>query len=232
MCYARNTTFRALHLFRFFGVEQRSLGIITEKAPTGGQERTAHFMRTYGKRILSALLTALMLALTFTACGKDKPDYEKLKTDIVGMWCDINGPEYFENEGNPYYQIYEFTSDGRLAYHTITPIVAQYIDVKYELRDNFLTVDSSMCKVSVENDVLTMTNDAGNTQFRRMSMEEVCNFGVVFIDSGNYEKQLEYTDFFKTNWPGAAAAAETAAADAAETEAAAEGTETTESLAS
>ncbi|MCI7767010.1 MAG: hypothetical protein MSJ26_03385 [Oscillospiraceae bacterium] len=183
-------------------------------------------MRTINKRILSALLAAVMLMLTLTACGKDKPDYEKLKTDIVGIWCDINGPEYFENDGNPYYQLYEFTSGGVLAYHTITPEIAQYVDVNYTLRDDFLDVDGAMCKVSVENDVLSMKNDSGTTQLRRMSMEEVCNFGVVYLDSDNYQKQLEYTDFFKTNWPGATAAETDPAA--AETEAAesAEGSET------
>lgn len=178
-------------------------------------------MRTIKKGILSLLLAALML--TLAACGQDKPDYEKLKTDIVGIWCDINGPEYFENDGNPYYQIYEFTSGGVLAYHTITPDVTQYVDVKYEIRDNFLTVDNSMCKFSIEDDILTMTNNNGDTKFRRMSMEEVCNFGVVYIDSGNYEKQLEYTEFFKTNWPGAAPS---------EGEISAEGAETAESQAS
>ncbi|MBQ5331637.1 MAG: hypothetical protein J6K92_00025 [Oscillospiraceae bacterium] len=162
-------------------------------------------MKTLNKRILSALLSALMLMITLSACGKDKPDYEKLKTDIVGIWCDINGPEYFENEGNPYYQIYEFTADGTLAYHTITPTIAQYVDVTYELRDDFLDVGGALCKVSLENDILTMKNDIGTTQYRRMSMEEVCNFGVIYLDSDNYAKQREYTDFFSKNWPGAEA---------------------------
>ena len=154
-----------------------------------------------------------MLMLTLAACGKDKPDYEKLKTDIVGIWCDINGPEYFENDGNPYYQIYEFTSDGTLAYHTITQYLAQYVDIKYTLRDDFLDVDGSMCKVSVEDDILTMKNDSGDTRFRRMSMEEVCNFGVVYLDPDNYQKQLDYTEMFTKNWPGV----EASAADTAET---------------
>ncbi len=200
-----------------FGVEQKKLGIITEKAVNGIavngiKERTLNYMRTFKKGILSLLLAALML--TLAACGQNKQDYEKLKTDIVGIWCDINGPEYFENDGDPYYQIYEFTSGGMLAYHIITPNIASYYDFSYELRDNFLDIDGQMCKVSIENDILTMTNDSGDTKYRRMSMEEVCNFGVVYLDSDNYYKQLEYTDFFKTNWPDAsAAAAETGAAE-------------------
>ena len=186
-------------------------------------------MRTIGKRILSAVLAALAVMALFTACGEDtKVDYEKLKTDIVGIWCDINGPEYFENEGNPYYQLYEFTGDGRLAYHTITQYIAQYVDVNYTLRDDFLDVDGAMCKVTVENDILTMKNDSGTTQYRRMTMEEVCNFGVVYLDSDNYMAQIDYTDAFTMNWPGAAAA-ETSAEESAPAESV---SETAESIAS
>jgi len=168
-------------------------------------------MRTIKKGILSLLLMALML--TFAACGQDKVDYEKLKTDIVGIWCDINGPEYLEDDnGNPYYQIYEFTSGGKLAYHIITPSIASYQDIKYTLRDNFLDIDGSMCKVSIdENDILTMTNDNGDTKYRRMTMEEVCNFGVIYLDDDNYMAQIDYTDAFTKNWPGAAASDDTEA---------------------
>lgn len=168
-------------------------------------------MRTFKKGILSVLLAVLMLSLA--ACGQDKPDYEKLKTDIVGIWCDINGPEYYENDGNPYYQLYEFTSSGKMAYHQITPVLATYYEFPYELRDNFLDIDGQMCKVSVEDNVLTMTNNDGNTKLRLMSVEEVCNFGVVYLDTDNYNKQLEYTNFFKTNWPGAAEADTEASSD-------------------
>ncbi|MCI7497802.1 MAG: hypothetical protein SOT68_01585 [Oscillospiraceae bacterium] len=189
-------------------------------------------MKAIKKGILSLLLMALML--TFAACGQDKVDYEKLKTDIVGIWCDVNGPEYFENDGDPYYQIYEFTSGGKLAYHIITPSIASYYDFNYTLRDNFLDIDGNMCKVSVdENDILTMTNDNGDTKYRRMTMEEVCNFGVVYLDEDNYHAQIEYTDAFTKNWPGAASA-ETDSTDAeAETSAETDMTEeTSESLAS
>ena len=158
-------------------------------------------MKTLKKRMLSLLLMALML--TFAACGQDKVDYDKLKTDIVGIWCGIDGPEYLEdNDGVPYYQLYEFTSDGMLAYHIITPAIASYYDFNYTLRDDFLDVDGNMCRVSIDaNDVLTMSNDKGDTQYRRMSMEEVCNFGVVYLDEHNYLAQVEYTEAFSKNWP-------------------------------
>ena len=195
-------------------------------------------MRTIEKRILSALLDVLAVMALFTACGEDKKvDYEKLKTDIVGIWCDINGPEYFENDGDPYYQLYEFTSDGRLAYHSVFPYISQYVDIQYTLRDDFLDVDGAMCKVSVENDVLTMKNDNGTSQFRRMTVEEVCNFSVVYLDQDNYYAQIDYTDAFTKNWPLAAAtesaASETAASESvSETEADGSVSETAESIAS
>lgn len=185
-------------------------------------------MKALKKGILSLLLMALMLSLA--ACGQNKVDYDKLKTDIVGIWCDINGPEYLEDDdGNPYYQIYEFTAGGTLAYHIITPELASYYDFQYTLRDNFLDIDGNMCKVSIDdNDILTMTNDNGDTQYRRMSMEEVCNFGVTYLDDDNYAAQLEYTDIFTKNWPGATASVETEPSDA-ETDMA---EDTSESLAS
>lgn len=186
-------------------------------------------MKAFGKGILSLLLMTMMFA--FAACGQDKVDYDKLKTDIVGIWCDINGPEYLQDDnGDPYYQIYEFTSDGKLAYHIITPSIASYHDFNYTLRDNFLDIDGSMCKVAVDdNDILTMSNDNGDTKYRRMTMEEVCNFGVVYLDEDNYHAQIDYTDAFTKNWPGAAASNETEAETSAETDMT---EETAESLAS
>lgn len=169
----------------------------------------------------------MTLMLSFAACGQNKVDYEKLKTDIVGVWCDINGPEYFENDGNPYYQLYEFTGDGTLAYHIVTPDIASYYDYQYTLRDNFLDVDGNMCKVSVDdNDILTMTNDNGDTKYRRMSMEEVCNFGVTYLDEDNYAAQLDYTDIFTKNWPPAEKQANSSETEAGSdmTEAASEST--------
>ena len=73
-----------------------------------------------------------------------------------------------------------------------------------------------------------MTIDNGDTKYRRMTMEEVCNFGVVYLDTDNYQAQIDYTDAFTKNWPAAAASAETESSDA-ETDMT---EETSESLAS
>lgn len=150
-------------------------------------------MKIKTRKFLAAALAFAMI-IVLSACNSDKQKkYEQLRADIVGMWCDINGPEYFENEGNPYYRLYEFTSEGELIYHTPMAGGSFYTEDTYELKDNFLTVgQSGMCKVTVENDVLTMTYNEGSSQYRRMSMEEVCNFGAYYIDDDNYQKQLDY----------------------------------------
>ena len=63
-------------------------------------------------RNLLAAAMAFVMMISLTACSSDKQKkYEQLKTDIVGVWCDIDGPEYFENEGNPYYKLYEIDAD-------------------------------------------------------------------------------------------------------------------------
>ena len=49
-------------------------------------------------RNLLAAAMAFVMMISLTACSSDKQKkYEQLKTDIVGVWCDIDGPEYIEN---------------------------------------------------------------------------------------------------------------------------------------
>ena len=145
-------------------------------------------------RNLLAAAMAFVMMISLTACSSDKQKkYEQLKTDIVGVWCDIDGPEYFENEGNPYYKLYEFTSEGGLIYHTPMAMGSVYTEDTYEISDDFLTVgNGGKCRIEIDNDVLTMIYNGGSSQYRKMSMEEVCNFGVYYIDADNYQKQLDY----------------------------------------
>lgn len=140
-----------------------------------------------------AVIFAAALTLSLTGCmgGKQK-EYEQLKKDIVGVWCDIEGPEYVQNGDDPYYKLYEFTSDGKIIYHTPMERGSVYTESTYELRDNYLDVEGAMCIVGVENDVLTMTYDSGKSQYRRMSMQEVCNFGVYYIEESSYQEQLDF----------------------------------------
>ena len=108
-------------------------------------------------RNLLAAAMAFVMMISLTACSSDKQKkYEQLKTDIVGVWCDIDGPEYFENEGNPYYKLYEFTSEGGLIYHTPMAMGSVYTEDTYEISDDFLTVgNGAKCRIEIDNDVLT-----------------------------------------------------------------------------
>ena len=125
-------------------------------------------------RNLLAAAMAFVMMISLTACSSDKQKkYEQLKTDIVGVWCDIDGPEYFENEGNPYYKLYEFTSEGGLIYHTPMAMGSVYTEDTYEISDDFLTVgNGAKCRIEIDNDVLTMIYNGGSSQYRKMSMEE------------------------------------------------------------
>jgi len=148
----------------------------------------------FKSRKLLAAAMALFMMIGLTACSSDKQKkYEQLKTDIVGVWCDIDGPEYVENDGNPYYKLYEFTSAGQVVYHTPMEMGSVYTQDTYEINDDFLTTaQGGTYRIEIENDVLTMIYNGGQSQYRRMSMEEVCNFGVYYIDEDNYQKQLDY----------------------------------------
>lgn len=169
------------------------------------------------KRISAALFAQLLIILCLTGCGSDKAEdtarYEQLKTDIVGMWCDEAGPEYVQNGDSPYYKMYEFDEEGMLFYHTPSQYGSVYYESSYTLEKDFLTVyelhddgttgSGSSCKVSVENGILTMTTNGGDSRYRRMTMEEICNFAVVTKGAALSLEQIEFTDNFSNDkWMG------------------------------
>ena len=137
-------------------------------------------------RKLLAAVMAFTIILVCAACGENKVDHEHLKTDIIGIWCDINGPEY--NEESDCYYIYEFT-DTNIIYHTPQQGISIYNEQGYEIRENILDVEGAMCRISIENDVLTMSFNDGASQYRRMTVEEVTKYGVICIGDELYEKQ-------------------------------------------
>ncbi len=145
-------------------------------------------MNKLRKLFAAAMAAAIMLVLT--ACNEDKPDYEKLKTDIIGVWCDIDGPEYVEDGEDSYYRLYEFTSDGQLIYHMPRNMMSYYNDASYEITDDIMTVSGGgRCRISIENDILTMIQDNGSSDYRRMTLDEVTSYGAVCRDDGLYKQQ-------------------------------------------
>lgn len=171
----------------------------------------------FAKRISAALIAPLMIILCFSGCGKgngeDTAQYDQLRTDIVGMWCDEAGPEYVQNGDSPYYKMYEFDENGMLYYHNPSRYGSVYYESTYTLDKDLLTVyelhddgtsgQGSSCKVSVRDDILTMSTNGGDSRYRRMTMEEICNFAVVAKGTALGMEQVEYTDNFSNDkWMG------------------------------
>ncbi len=147
-------------------------------------------------RKIFAAVTATAMLLVLTACGSDKPDYEQLKTDIIGVWCDVDGPEYvpMEDESLSYYRMYEFTENDRLIYHMPDSFYGSYYtESAYSITDDIMTVDEkSRCKISIENDILTMTYNDGYSQYRRMTPVEAYEYGAICIGEAAYAELDEY----------------------------------------
>lgn len=184
-------------------------------------------MRISIRKLLAAVsLTAFMLVMT--ACSKYK-QYEHLPADIIGVWCDEDGPgytEYLGEDGNDYsyYSAYEFTSDGHLVYHSVYPYTfgAQYDMVEYSISDNLLNVDGAFCRIDIKDDILTMTSDTGTSTYRRMDIPEICEY-VLQVQEPSLQVQKE--EYIQSCWDEinateTSAAEETSAEDtAAETSA-------------
>ncbi len=136
---------------------------------------------------------AMAMTLVLAACGNDK-DYEHLKTDIVGFWCDVDGPEYVQTESGGYYRLYEFTKTGGLYYHEPNGSLSVWYPASYEITDDILNVDGARCRITIENDILTMAYDSGESKYRRMTVEEVCSYGVYAQDADFFSQQEPYLE--------------------------------------
>lgn len=137
--------------------------------------------------------TAAVTLMLLTACGEDKPDYEALKTDIIGVWCDIDGPEFIEDGEKSHYRMYEFTDDGRIIYH-MPDInkVSIFYEEPYEIRDDLFDSNGAMCRISIENDILTMSFDGGSSQYRRMDIPEMYEYGLICMNNDLFAQLQEY----------------------------------------
>lgn len=144
-------------------------------------------------RKLFAVTAAALCLMLLAACDKkEKVDYEALKTDLIGVWCDVNGPQYVEEAGKSYYRLYEFTPDGSVIYHMPQDGIPIFYEQTYMLIDDLLDVEGSKCRISIENDTLTMSYDAGSSTYRRMDIPEICDYGVWCINNELYDEQVAY----------------------------------------
>lgn len=177
------------------------------------------------RKLLAAFIAAAML-MVMTACSNYK-QYEHLKTDIVGVWCEEGGPvlePYIGEDGLDYstYYTYEFTSTGQLVYHYTYAAIGgtSHSTVDYSITDNILDVKGAKCRIDIQDGILTMTNNESTTRYRRMSMEEIIEYAVDVQDEQlKDEKDLYIISVMEENYgPPTAAPEEEPAGD--ETEAA------------
>lgn len=146
-------------------------------------------------RKIFALAAAAVMMLTFAACNDDteKKDYEYLKTEIVGVWCDEGGPvKAVLNDGEEHYMLYEFTEDGKMYSHAPTAEYAYWMDDTYTIEENYFIVGDAKTLIEIEGDTLIMSNNSGDKRYRRMTVEEVSDYGVYCMGSALWQEQSAY----------------------------------------
>lgn len=144
------------------------------------------------KLLPAAVMGVIMLMTLFTGCGReeDKSKYDHLKTDIVGAWCDETGPEVVETQGGTATRFYEFTESGQVYYYfAYEDIGAVYTSGDYSLDGNLFSSDGAMCRINVENDILTMTTDTGTSRYRRVNAAELLDYNVYAHGEALYAEQ-------------------------------------------
>lgn len=144
------------------------------------------------KLLPGAIMTLLMLLTLLTGCGReeDKSKYEHLKTDIVGAWCDETGPEVVETQGGTATRFYEFTETGSVIYYfAYDGMGAVYTEGEYSIDGNLFSSDGAMCRINVEDNILTMTTDTGTSRYRRVGAAELLEYDVYAHGEALYAEQ-------------------------------------------
>lgn len=144
------------------------------------------------KLLPGAIMTLIMLLTLLTGCNReeDKSKYDYLKTDIVGAWCDETGPEVVETNMGSAARFYEFTNDGSMYhYYAYADMGAIYYEYEYSIDGNLFSSDGAMCRINVEDNILTMTTDAGTSRYRRVGAAELLEYDVYAHGEALYAEQ-------------------------------------------
>ena len=144
------------------------------------------------KRIGAVLLSVLFAMTALTACGDD--EYASYSEDKVGIWSAAEGIEIYYSESDYAYRFYEFTSDGKLYYHSLSESMGDIVSsaVEFTINENYFIVNGSRALISIDGDNMTMTNSSGDQNYVRISMEEATAYGVYYVDSELYNEQANY----------------------------------------
>lgn len=150
---------------------------------------------------LSAAL--LLVILTFCCCGEDnsEEETERLRSDIVGIWMDKDGPAVTDNTPvGRALAFYEYTSDGRTVFHYIyineenIPAELSAEGSAYHISGNTLVndEDNTGAIISIDGNELTMSNNSGAKYYTKLSVEEATGYSLYYNDEELLAKQQEF----------------------------------------
>ncbi|MBQ5330168.1 MAG: hypothetical protein J6F31_02825 [Oscillospiraceae bacterium] len=158
---------------------------------------------------LFLILPLCFAALLFSSCSSsEKADISK---EIVGVWCDLDGPYYEYIEAKPedsYYMVYEFTSDGKLIHHMLNTEkgYGYYEDDVYTIEGNTMTVAGEKCRVAIKDGQLNLINSDGTIKYRRMTMKEMLDVGMTPFEESIRENYINYVSSVAAEEGGTTAA--------------------------
>lgn len=150
---------------------------------------------------LSAAL--LLVILTFCCCGEEssEEETERLRSDIVGIWMDKDGPSVTENSPvGRALTFYEYTSDARTIFHFIyineenVPAEVTTNGSSYHISGNTLVndEDNTGAIISIDGNELTMSNNSGAKYYKKLSVEEATGYSLYYNDEELLAKQQEF----------------------------------------
>lgn len=190
------------------------------------------------KKIIAAAVSASLLLILMCGCANDEDaQYEHLKTDIVGMWMDVDGPVVDSN--NPFgnsLRFYEFTSAGEVYYHFIfinsetnAPADGTMLTSTYYFDGNMLvnvvegeeegSTQKSGAIVDINDGIMTMSNNSGSSTYKKLSVEDTTGYAVFYKDEALAAKQAELVAGTEETADSSVSGDTEASSDTSETEA-------------
>ncbi len=141
----------------------------------------------------------------FTACS-NKVNYDEYKTKIIGVWCSMDGPEFFQTDSadTDYYYAMEFTADNVMALHEPSKKYPGYVyRTPYELRDDIVMVGedgSGRVRVAFDDEGnLLLTDGQGTKTYRHPTVAELGDVGIYPLDQDLYNQVVDYTESKEEN---------------------------------
>ena len=132
-------------------------------------------------------------------------EQESTESKIVGMWIDEGGPVMGNSPVfGDNFQFYEFTSDHKVVYHHLfkdqkgvigegaSEAGTYRIDEKDGKELLIYEDQNAGAYITIADNVLTMTNDNGETRYTKLTLEETTAYRVYYTDEKLAAEQEEY----------------------------------------